>query len=120
MNDLVLGIRRQVLAHVRSRAAATVRYPASVREGAVVLARQGLRAGRSIGRTARQLGLSPGTLLLWMRRREPLRLRRVAVVTSPREPDRPAATGAVLVTPQGYRVEGLDTSGLAALLRALS
>jgi transposase-like protein len=120
MNDGIREIRNQVRAHCRSRASTTVRYPASVREAAVAVAREGRRAGRSIGRTARQLGLSPGTLLLWMRRGGAGRLRRVEVLASPRAVRDGGATRPVLVTPQGFRVEGLDTAELTALLRALS
>lgn len=117
MNDAIREIRNQVRTHTRSRPATSVRYPAAVREAAVALARERTREGRSISRTAKELGLRPRTLWLWMRQGRAPRLRPVAVVTAPRDA---GATRAVLVTPQGFRVEGLDAAGLAVLLRELS
>ena len=64
---------------------------------------------------ARDLGVSLVTLRRWVTRRRPPRFRKVELAR-----DRSEVSGAVLVTPSGFRVEGLDIAGMAALIRALS
>src|SRR2546425_647327 len=58
----------------------------------------------------------PRALRLWLQTPTRPRLRRVAIATTPvAAVDRP-----VLITPQGFRVEGLGAAGLVALLRVLA
>ncbi|MGH7346949.1 MAG: hypothetical protein ACREK4_18720 [Candidatus Rokuibacteriota bacterium] len=68
---------------------------------------------------ARELGLRPRALRLWLQElRSKPRLRRVAVGAGP-EVAAPGPNTAVLVTPQGFRVEGLGFEALVTLLRGL-
>lgn len=71
--------------------------------------------GMSYRAIALDLGLNPQTVYSW---RDELDAEapgfRAVAVTMPRP-----ATVPVLVTPQGYRIEGLDLAGVAQLLRAL-
>jgi hypothetical protein len=121
MDDVIRSLRDQIRIHIRARRAKTVRYPAPVREAAILLARRRVKAGSSVRRTADELGLRTATLYLWLGRKPSKRLRPVRVVDSP---DPVLATGsgggAILVTPHGLRIEGLDTAGLVAVLRALA
>jgi hypothetical protein len=94
----------------------TSRIPEPVRAQVLAYARRARAAGRSWGAIARTVGLSAGSLTKWSRTPAPARtLVPVAVVAAPAGP--PAAL--VVVSPGGYRVEGLDLPTATALLRAL-
>jgi hypothetical protein len=68
---------------------------------------------------ARETGVSPESVRRWMagaaRMRRPT-LSAVAVTIGPER----AAGDVVLISPSGYRVEGLDVTGVAAVLRQLA
>ena len=88
-----------------------------MRAQVLAYARRQRAAGRSWPRIARAVGLSAGSLKNWSR--TPPRARAlvpVAVAVRPR--DVPAPPLAV-VSPGGYRVEGLDLATATTLLRAL-
>lgn len=90
------------------------RYPAEMKALAVALAEE--RRGEPLSRVASELGVSELSLQRWVEQDEPARFRPVEVdLDSSREPGR----GLVLVTPRGYRVEGLEAESLASLLRVL-
>ena len=73
-------------------------------------------AGRSWQRIARAVGVSVGSLKNWSRLPPPARaLVPVAVAAPAAVPAAPL----VVVSPGGYRVEGLDLATAGALLRAL-
>jgi transposase-like protein len=74
--------------------------------------------GVSVAAIARELGLRPRLLRLWLKApRVKPRLRRVTLEnTSPS----PATVTPTLVTPHGFRIEGLDVAGLVTLLRGLA
>jgi hypothetical protein len=84
-----------------------------------VFARRRHRQGADVTAIAREVGVAPWTLALWLRR-PVARVRAVDVVpdTVPALVER--GIGPVLITPRGFRVEGLDRDGLVALLRALA
>ena len=93
------------------------RYSAELRRLAVEVA-QGRRQ-EPLSRIARELGISVPSLQRWIEQEEPAQFRPVQVrlAAEPErstEPPRP-----ILITPRGYRVEGLDASSLASLLGAL-
>ena len=120
MNDAIREIRDQIRIHSRSKPLRSIRYPAAVRAAAVALARARRREGCSFSKTAGELGLRAPTLYLWLRRKPARLLRPVAVIeATPAPAAARSLPGPVLVTPHGYRIEGLDGAGLAALLRAL-
>jgi hypothetical protein len=85
-------------------------------------ARAARSRGAGWGAIARELGVSATGLQRWFepkrpRRRVVARLRPVQLkAEAAAAPERRALC---LITPQGYRVEGLDAAALVALLRAL-
>ena len=96
------------------------RYPAPLRQLAVDFAAEAKVAGWSASRIARRLGVSWATLERWCVTQPETELgggmREVVVreaVPSSIE------LGAVLVTPEGYRIEGLRREDLVGLLQAL-
>lgn len=93
------------------------RYSAELRRLAVAVAQE--RREEPLSRIARELGVSVVSLQRWIEREEPARFRPVQVLPAA-EPDLCGPSpGLTLITPRGYRVEGLDASSLATLLGAL-
>lgn len=90
------------------------RYPAELRAVAITVARE--RGSEPLSRVAADLGVSPLSLQRWLEQGEPACFRPVEVKP---EPVFASARGLVLITPQGYRVEGLGTEELVCLLRGL-
>jgi hypothetical protein len=94
----------------------TTRIPDAVRARVLAYARGERAAGRSWTWIARQVGLSAGALKTWSRTPPPARtLVPVDVAATAPMPSPPL----VVVSPAGYRVEGLDLTAASALLRAL-
>jgi hypothetical protein len=95
-----------------------MRYREDLRQEAIVLARTGLLEGKSLGRVAEELGIGPATLTRWLEKGgagEPLR-----PVEVHREEEKPSqASSLVVVTPSGWRIEGLRLVDIPELLRAL-
>jgi hypothetical protein len=116
MDDRLRSVRERVRQLQRGRSKRSVRYPAEVRAVAGAYAREQRARGVSLNRIARDLGVQWNTLRLWLLDSRPRRLRPV-VVQDAAVTVLPTCT---LVTPQGFRVEGLDASSLATLLRALA
>jgi transposase-like protein len=94
------------------------RCPADLREEIVGRARSLRRQGLSLQRIASSLAMSPKTLANWLRRYQGT-LRRVTVTSSPSVAHQ-SSGGIQIVTPQGYRIEGLSVDEAIALVRALS
>lgn len=92
-------------------------YPAAVRRRVAEAARGLIADGCTNHRAAGQLGLAPTTLARWLDEPDSPAAVFVPVVV---RPEGPAAARPVLVTPGGYRVEGLDVEQLAALLSRLA
>ncbi|MGH2608352.1 MAG: hypothetical protein ACRDHF_04620, partial [Tepidiformaceae bacterium] len=112
---------RRALARCRSRESApTRRYPPRLRQEVTAYALRRIASGASLKLIASETGASLSTLQRWVRGAPRRRWRRVelaepaAAAVGGREP-----MGAVLVSPGGYRIEGLDVAGLASLLRGL-
>ena len=84
----------------------------------VTLARARMGPGHSRAQVARAVGISFPTLEAWLARPGRPGVRPVAVVPE-RDPEPAPRSAVVLVTPQGFRVEGLDGDALVAVLRAL-
>src|SRR5207247_1064784 len=119
MDDRVAKLQLRVRALHRGHAGSQIRYPEDLRAEIIAVARAGRTAGRSVYRLAREIGVSAPTLIEWLRRPTRGHLRQVAVVpatvttmTSTRNP--------VVVTPHGFRIEGLDLAGLVTVLRDLA
>ena len=119
MDAAIRQLRSTARQLARGKLPGGVRYPAHFRDAVVTLARSRVGHGQSRAQVARAVGISFPTLAAWLGRPGQLGLRPVAVVPEPDpEPTRPSSV--VLVTPQGFRVEGLDGAVLVAVLRALA
>jgi len=114
-------LRAAVEQHRAARARSNQRFPASLRDRAAAYARRRRREGIALKTIAAELELSLTTVQRWLGRPERESFRRVEVRPTPsaRSATGPAPAGLVLLSPQGYRVEGLDVAGVAALLRVL-
>jgi transposase-like protein len=95
------------------------RYPARLRTQIADYAQARLQAGVARARVCQELGVSDPTLgRVLAEREEGSRFQPVRVVPPPQKAV-PAA-GVTVRGPGGLTIEGLDTAGLAALVRALS
>jgi transposase-like protein len=108
-------------------------YPLEVRAPVVALARRQLSAGLSMAAVARELGIHSNTLLRWLEAGPedvpsfvPVVLESAAAPAAPpaancSEASRPMPLCALtLVSPAGYRLEGLSLDDAVAALRRLS
>ena len=90
------------------------RCPSALRKKIVEFADQGRRDGVSVARLADQVGLSASGLRRWLEKSpgilRPVRLQEAG----------PVAPSLVLITPGGYRLEGLDASSAVDVLRRLA
>lgn len=114
MNEAIHQLRSEARQLTRGKVPTAIRYPAPFRAAAATLTRTQLDQGTSVHRMAGALGLPARTLTRWLQQSAPPVLRPVTV-----RPDPPPATGPVLVTPQGLRIERLDLDTLIAVLRLL-
>ena len=95
----------------------TQRIPDEVRQAVMAYARRERSRGRRWSEIAAAVGLSTSVLGRWSRGQRWARSRVVRVAVSGQSVDAQAAL--VLVTPAGYRLEGLDAAKALDLLRAL-
>ena len=91
------------------------RCPAPLRTRIVAFTRERQQAGMSIETTARELGVSASGLTRWLQAGEP-QLRPVRLAEAPLQP----SDSLILVTPGGYRLEGLSPASAADLLRRMA
>ena len=100
-------------------------YPVAVRDRVCAYVAERRVVGATVGMVAAELGLSRHSVSAWTEARHARgRLRPVEVVADPEPPTGVAPEApvtlapslAVLISPKGYRVEGLDVNALAALL----
>jgi transposase-like protein len=125
MLDSARRLRVQARQFENRRKPTGTRYSPTFRAEVVTHAHAEVREGVAVARIARNLGLRPKTLTLWMRRMPASKLRAVSVEPDPRPGPMPAAVAiserrAVIVTPGGVRVEGLDLDEIVQLMRALA
>ena len=119
MDAAIRQLRTTARQLARGKHPSGIRYPAAFRDAVVTLARRRLGHGQSLAHVAWEVGVSCPTLAAWLERPGRPSLRPVAVapeLDSTTEQHAPV----VLVTPQGFRVEGLDGDALIAVLRALA
>lgn len=103
----------------RGKKGTGIRYSAELRAAAVAYAREESARGVPRATVARALGVPDHTVATWLRSTPRAGFRRVEMSKAGgRAPEVPARV-VVFTTRQGDRIEGLDVSGLAALLRAL-
>jgi len=118
MDDEIRCLRAEARRLAQGKIRSQVRYPQAFRRATVALARMRLRQGGSVTRLAQDVGVSVPTVTKWLQPAAVPVLRPVAVTPAP-TPERDAVGRAVLVTPNGVRVEGLDRDMLIGVLQAL-
>ena len=89
------------------------RCPVKLREEVVCFAQERRREGVSVRRVAQELGVSESGLSRWLLKAAG-RLRPVRVIEKPSSRD-----ALVWMTPGGYRLEGLNATSAAEVLRRL-
>jgi len=106
-----------IRSHRRGREPRAVRYPLELRARVAALARARQAAGGSLPALGRQLGIPVVTLKRWLQASAPSpAFRRIDLAArKPGEVENGEAP-LVLVTPAGYRVEGLTLAGVRELL----
>lgn len=112
-------LRRQARRFLDTESPTATRYPVEFRVEAVEFARKSLARGTAVSRVARDLGLRPRTLQIWLRSTPRRRMRQVRVVPESTVTPTPVPR-VVVVTAMGVRVEGLDVEAAAKLLRLLA
>lgn len=118
MDESIRRLRSQVSRFTQGRPRTAVRYSPAFRAEVAAVARRRVGEGVGLRQTAREIGVAPWTLALWVRQGGPSVFRAVTVVPDMEVTAAPPQP--VLVTPSGFRVEGLDAATLVTMLRALS
>ena len=117
MNSEIERLRHALAESRRLVAGVRHRCPADLREEIVGQTRALRRQGLSMRRIASRLAMSPKTLANWLQRYQGT-LRPVTVASSC-SMSRGSSDGIKIVTPQGYRIEGLGVDEVVALVKAL-
>lgn len=101
----------------RGKAPRAVRYPAGLRARVTVLVQDRQAAGESLPALARHLGIPTVTLERWLQACAPApRFRRIDLAATPSDDVESGGNHLALVTPTGYRVEGLTLAAVRELL----
>jgi len=119
MDNRVRSIRAAISRLRHGRPPTAVRYPRAIRRQVTAIARRRQAHGADVAAIAREIGVAPWTLALWLRQPTAAVIRAVDVVPEAPRHSAVAVAGPVLITPEGVRVEGLDRDTLVAVLRAL-
>jgi hypothetical protein len=114
--EVSLQSARRALARLGERGRTTA-VPDEVRQVLVAYAREQRKRGRSWVSIAASLGVSSSALIRWSQRGAPRCARAVPVEVRVEEPRSGAAV--TLVSPAGYRIEGLAVSDALQALREL-
>jgi transposase-like protein len=89
-----------------------VRYSQEMRSFAVEFTKERLGRGMSLAAAAKELGVSDMTLKKWLQRSGAFKEVRI-------RPEKGNSSNVTLVTPSGYRIEGLDIESLTCILRKI-
>lgn len=96
------------------------RCPNALRERIVAFARQRQQAGETMTRIAEQVGLSVTCVRRWMKAGDGPRLRPVRIAETSSSPSSTSRDSLALITPNGYRLEGLNAATAVDVLRRLA
>jgi transposase-like protein len=122
LGDVCEELRQEVAAEVRSAPGRRWRSSADLRSRVVSYARVCREGGAPVRDIAERLGLVESTLARWLRAERPTvrgGFRQVAIMAAGEAAETEGAAALSLITPRGYRVEGLDPRTLAFLLRVV-
>jgi len=114
MEERLQELSERLTAERGGRSGRGMRYSAELKRDVVISATEGREAKRSVSAMARSLGVRAETLRRWLEAGDDPRGFRVVQVRRYGATER-----VVVVSPTGFRVEGLDLSGAATLLRLL-
>lgn len=118
MNARTRRFREQAMQENGGRSGVRLRYSERLRREAVAYWEEKQLEGMSQKEVAKELGIHAWSLSRWARSAHSEgKLRRVEVV-SPRK-KAVGESAMTLVTPEGFRVEGLEVDGVLQLLRVL-
>lgn len=125
MEESTRELRESIQRHRSNKSVPGRNYPAALRSAIVAHAAERQAVGDGVHTIAASLGLNPNTLYMWLRARATetrprAAFRKVRISSVPKDRSAPTANGPTVVTPQGFRVEGLDVAGLVAVLRSLA
>jgi len=113
----------EILKRFRRRAAARAnqRYPQPLRQLGCEYARDRIKRGESLAFIAEQLGIAEQTLRNWLEKSSSDFLRVQVRESTQNEPqnEQSETEKLILISPSGYRVEGLDLASVSQLLRVL-
>ena len=115
MAEELVGLRRALSAAVAGLRGGERRYPTELKSRVAAYARRRLAEGAKLAPVAVELGLPRLTLARWVA--TPANAFRPVAVKSPRFMGTQLLA---LVSPRGFRVEGLDLGEVTTLLRALA
>ena len=119
MRETLERLARELRRYRSGRDLQGVRYPASLRRAVVRGCEASLVQGESVASVAEMLGIAPGTLGRWRSAATvDVGLRPVELVEAALSEDGRAGS-ITLVSPNGYRIEGLTPSQAAELLVGL-
>lgn len=111
-NDEITALRREVARHEKGRGK---RYPADLKRRVVAYARRQRDAGATYDAVAEALGLALETVRRWCSISSDARASTLVPVEVVAEPSSPVT----IISPSGYRLEGLAPAEAVAVLRAL-
>ena len=116
MDQRLTDLARRLAAERSAQNRQRLRYSAELQRQVVEAARGASSRGMSRAGVARALGIFDATLRKWLEASAANgQLSRVRVIDERQQP-----RGLALVTPAGYRLEGLDPATAAAVLRLLA
>ena len=121
-DELGKALRERIFEEGRSRLGKRWRCPRELKQRVLEFARQRRYGGMPIKTVADELGLDNSTLARWIRdEKVGGGFRQVAIVPSDEGPEEPFSGGQrlALISPRGFRLEGLDAGAAIALFREL-
>ena len=117
MSPEIHALQSAIRSLQRGKVPRAVRYPVGLRARVTACVRTRHAAGEGLPALARQLGIPTVTLERWLQTSPPEpRFRRIALATAAAGVDERSRGELVLVTPSGYRVEGLSLASVRELL----
>lgn len=114
MDERLKELSERLVGERGGRSGRGMRYSADLKHDVLNTASQCREAGRPVSAVARSLGVRSETLRRWLLAAEDPKGFRMVKIRRPAAADRIA-----IVSPLGFRVEGLDLTGAATLLRLL-